>query len=335
MFAPRQLMAAVARSLAVERAVDRSFWWLLVAVVVAAALQDLVLAAWLGARLGPMVGLEMAVRFVSSAVGSLFVAYVAAWLMLLAFARASRRLYAAVLAQVVAFPLAISTVAHALTGWWWLPWAGIFWSFVLLSAAVVEVRRPPHEAELDETRWLATMSGISGWRRWIVGAGVAAALIAQGTALWTGRAAWAASHQYDAVLKLPVIAEDGGLIAQEHEHLANASPIARLRVVEIWATWCGPCRASLTHVGALSARHDDAAFVLVNIDDPVRAAALVAALPARSAQLRSVFDSQRYAERMGATSVPTFAVYGEAGQLIDLWSGMDSARLERHLASKM
>src|SRR4051812_12410302 len=35
----------------------------------------------------------------------------------------------------------------------------------------------------------------------------------------------------------------------------------KLYIVEFWATWCGPCRASIPHLSELQAKFKDVAFI--------------------------------------------------------------------------
>lgn len=62
------------------------------------------------------------------------------------------------------------------------------------------------------------------------------------------------------VLVTPLDAE--GLVAL----LAN--PSDRLRVVNFWASWCGPCTDELPMLDALSRERPDVDVVLVNLDHP-------------------------------------------------------------------
>ncbi len=40
------------------------------------------------------------------------------------------------------------------------------------------------------------------------------------------------------------------------------------RVINFWATWCGPCKAELPHLKAFAAAHPEVDVVLVNVDLP-------------------------------------------------------------------
>jgi thiol-disulfide isomerase/thioredoxin len=55
----------------------------------------------------------------------------------------------------------------------------------------------------------------------------------------------------------------------------KGEPVARIEggrvyFIEMWATWCGPCRAALPHVSELARRHrdDGVVFIGINVMDP-------------------------------------------------------------------
>jgi thiol-disulfide isomerase/thioredoxin len=47
-----------------------------------------------------------------------------------------------------------------------------------------------------------------------------------------------------------------------------ANPRQHLLVVNIWATWCGPCREELDLLRATALAHPEAEFVLLSVDSP-------------------------------------------------------------------
>ncbi len=105
-------------------------------------------------------------------------------------------------------------------------------------------------------------------------------------------------------------------------------------VVDVWATWCPPCRASLPEIGALQKRGGEAFVVLpISVDrggwgdvDPFLKAnppfGIEAFLPADSEALKP----------FGAISgIPTTLVVDRQGRLRERWSGYYPGRTEKAL----
>src|SRR5947207_6844570 len=49
----------------------------------------------------------------------------------------------------------------------------------------------------------------------------------------------------------------------------------KVYVVEFWATWCGPCRATIPHLTELQKKHKDVTFIGVSVFERERDAAKV------------------------------------------------------------
>lgn len=89
-------------------------------------------------------------------------------------------------------------------------------------------------------------------------------------------------------------------------------------VLNLWATWCPPCRREMPALIAAQAQHPDIAFVLVNQGE---SAAVVTAYVERErlrlpAQSTIVLDpGSQVAARLGAAGMPTTLFYDAAGRL--------------------
>lgn len=331
---PVRLLAASDEP-SIGAAIHRSFSWLLVAIVVAVALPDVVLAGWLAVNSGAVLGLHALLRFLQEALGATFIAYVVAWGVLWLTARAPMRASAAVAAQVVAMPVGIATIAQGIfravapAAWpthdTWikgmvmpLQLLALIWAVVLLGAAIVIRRREPAIPPALPTARIGGHILISL---------VAVATITQGWQLWSRRGLLSTAAQFDAIGDLATVAADGALGPIVSRLTEEARPRGRFKVVEVWATWCGPCRASLPHVAAFASAQQDVSIVLVNIDDPREARRLLG--DAAPPNLWLTFDTAQFAERLGASTLPTFAVYDQGGHLVDQWAGFDYARMMR------
>lgn len=110
--------------------------------------------------------------------------------------------------------------------------------------------------------------------------------------------------------------------------------IARLRgypaVVNVWASWCGPCRQEFPVLQQLSARYGkEVAFLGVNSEDSDDAAATFLSeeplpYPSYADPQKEIFSS------LGAVGFPDTAFYDKAGKLLYLKQGpyRDDSELE-------
>lgn len=96
----------------------------------------------------------------------------------------------------------------------------------------------------------------------------------------------------------------------------------RPAVVNLWATWCGPCRAELPALAAARAAHPQVVFVLANQRESVaevRAYLAQQALPADAVWL----DAQgALAQALGARGLPTTLFFDASGRLVDAHVGV-------------
>jgi len=86
-------------------------------------------------------------------------------------------------------------------------------------------------------------------------------------------------------------------------------------VLNLWATWCPPCRREMPALMAAQARYPDVAFVLVNQGES--AATVTGYLARQRLQLPHVVldPASQVAARLGASGVPTTLFYDATGRL--------------------
>ncbi|MDQ2631357.1 MAG: TlpA family protein disulfide reductase [Actinomycetota bacterium] len=122
----------------------------------------------------------------------------------------------------------------------------------------------------------------------------------------------------------------GGIEAYE-KRIADLSgyPV----VVNVWASWCGPCREEFPFLQELSARYGkEVAFLGLNSEDAEDAAATFlreepVPYPSYSDPDKEIFDS------LGGRGFPDTAFYDRSGELVYLKQGpyTDSSELEADL----
>jgi thiol-disulfide isomerase/thioredoxin len=107
-------------------------------------------------------------------------------------------------------------------------------------------------------------------------------------------------------------------------------------VVNLWATWCGPCRQEMPTLAAAQQQHPSVGFLFVNQGET--AATVRAYLAANGLLLQDVLLDARSAlgPAVGSGGLPTTLFYDARGRLIDAHFGVLNApaleaRLQRLL----
>ena len=116
----------------------------------------------------------------------------------------------------------------------------------------------------------------------------------------------------------------------------DAVSLAALRgkvvLVDFWASWCGPCVASIPHVKSLAADHagDGLVVLAVNLKEAAETARQFAADNAMTAQaMRVLLDADgAAAERWGVRAIPFSVVVGRDGAVRKVVIGLDPEAVE-------
>jgi thiol-disulfide isomerase/thioredoxin len=180
----------------------------------------------------------------------------------------------------------------------WLPWAG-------LAAAV------------------GVLGGFA-WRYVALRPALAAGTAA-GFALWAAASSALGVHDKPPLPALTLATADG----QKTELLARDG---RPTVINLWASWCAPCRAEMPHLAEAQARHPDVRFVFVNHGEPPeRVRAWLAQQPYRL--INVLFDErQQLGPAMGTSGLPTTVFVDAQGQVVKRHTGpLSRASLEARL----
>jgi len=124
-------------------------------------------------------------------------------------------------------------------------------------------------------------------------------------------------------------------LAGESVHLADLGPSrGRALVVNVWATWCPPCRREMPVFERAQREHDHAAIVLLNQGED--ADTVRAFLQTQGLALDHVLldRDNRFSPLAGVRVLPTTLFYDASGQLRRQHVGeLSAATLNRHLDS--
>ncbi len=190
---------------------------------------------------------------------------------------------------------------------WTLFGLGFAWTGILLALAIGPARTATARAFIVP-RALSIPARRAG--------ALVAAFVALGVAV---QARWVAGHVDDLrplsnggaapAFSLPRITEAGTLGAP----VTLASFAGKPVVLDFWATWCTPCRASMPMLDAFAKAHPAVAVVTVNLDDPAAARAEFTAHHYESLQLLSGGDD--ISRRYDVATIPHTVVIDAAGQV--------------------
>ncbi|MES2756950.1 MAG: TlpA disulfide reductase family protein [Pseudomonadota bacterium] len=220
-------------------------------------------------------------------------------------------------------------------------WIAIAWA--LLAARAAHVLRYSdaylgHPSSILDLRdggwmgWAGVLAGVTaaawlGWRQPAQRPALAAATAA-GVALWTAVALFAALQPKPAA----------GIPAVELTDLrGEPTPLQRFGgkplVVNLWASWCPPCRREMPLLRDAQLRHADVNFVFVNQMES--AAAVRRYLETSHIELDNVLLDQRsaLASAIGSQGLPATLFFDARGRLIERRLGeLSAASLAQQLA---
>jgi thiol-disulfide isomerase/thioredoxin len=293
------------------------------ALLVALHLRALVAAGWLTAEFGLGVGGRAMAMVLSRAFTADLAFLVIGAGVVFALGGARRALGRAFdLACVAAVPLIVVEAVAIGVGQLIAPPAplgliatgiGYAWSGSLLALALIQMRRAP--------RGVLVAPGIAARGTW-AGRGVAAGL-ALGLVLG---GAWIGQHldqlrplsEGDAPpsVPLPAITADGSL----GPPITLGALRGQVVLVDLWATWCQPCRAAMPGLVALGQRDAGRGLrvVAINLDDPVAAAKMFADA---HWDVPLYWGSAEVSERFGVSTIPHAVVIDRAGVVRGVFRG--------------
>lgn len=164
--------------------------------------------------------------------------------------------------------------------------------------------------------------------KWLLKALCVTILCATGCSIGVARAASSVEVPVGGCLR------DASLRALNGPALRLAQLSGRALIINVWASWCGPCREEMSSLERLAWTRLPVRFRIigVSIDDDPRAAR--AFLRSENATISQFLDSRRRIERMlGASTIPLTVLVAADGRILAKlygardWSAPGSLRL--------
>jgi thiol-disulfide isomerase/thioredoxin len=114
--------------------------------------------------------------------------------------------------------------------------------------------------------------------------------------------------------------------------VALASLKGKPVVLDFWATWCGPCRASLPHIAALSKKYEGRAHIIAVNAENESAGLQQRTLEQLRVSMPVATNGLEAAATYKVEVLPTTVVLDSEGKLIDSFSGVGAPdRVDRLL----
>jgi thiol-disulfide isomerase/thioredoxin len=110
----------------------------------------------------------------------------------------------------------------------------------------------------------------------------------------------------------------------------------RVVLVDFWASWCGPCKASFPVLDKIYRRYKDDGFVVVAVSVDQDPEDMTQFLEDHPVSFAVVHDArQKLVERAGIESMPTSFLLDKGGRIVAVHNGFKGAETENQLVSEI
>lgn len=193
--------------------------------------------------------------------------------------------------------------------------------------ATLYLASPASMFDLRDGGWHVVAGGAAGaawlvWRGWRMPLcrRPLSAAAAAGLLVWSAATLLTGARDAATMPATALTALDGGA-ARELRTVAGGRPV----VVNLWASWCGPCRQEMPTLAAAQQREHKVGFIFVNEGESemaVRAYLASLGLPLRDVLLDPVSE---LGPAVGSRGLPTTLFYDAQGWLVDAHFGVLNA----------
>ena len=96
----------------------------------------------------------------------------------------------------------------------------------------------------------------------------------------------------------------------------------KVLLIDVWATWCGPCVAAMPHLESLHREFNDQGFELISLNvEPGRRAEVLAFMREKKLSFPVYFDRGEARKNLMVNLYPTLVLVREDGTIESIYNG--------------